>query len=518
MASASPLLITFFCFLLLSLTILATSRSSLIEELNRPPPPDFAATVAANCARDPSLRYCNCSADLPNVYKSTVVARHLCVESRNPDCNRSFPRIDLRSRPNLAPLYLSFAFFWAYCPSSVLAIDLANNSLAGGFPSAILLCTHILSLDLSYNALAGDVPVDLFSNLHNLSSLNLSYNHFSECGSDCAPFFRLFNSSSFIHSGLRPEDHRHSSEITATVLLLTGVLASIFFLLCIVCVLVRRRKGDRYQFTTEALREATRGFGERNLIRKGEKEDLYVGRLRNGLQIEVHVQRGRASKAFLRAFEEDCTSLLRLRHRNLAKVIGWCNERELLAVVVEMAHICSVEEWLLQQSPPWKQRLKVLMGVVDGVCYLEEHWPRVGYDIRTRSISLTREIEPLISKVGVGISDSESKKVQRLGLFVLELIANKRPREVFEAGETGLIEWVKVQFPAQVKKLIDEKMKPTATTLEQIRQIISIALEAAANASSSSMSHVCRLLRKACAVDQEIQKQTRSRSHKHHRR
>lgn len=106
-------------------------------------------------------------------------------------------------------------------------------------------------------------------------------------------------------------------------------------------------------------------------------------------------------------------------------------------------------------------------------------------------------------------------------MFVLELIANKRPREVFEAGETGLIEWVKVQFPAQVKKLIDENMKPTATALEQIRQIISIALEAAANASSSSMSHVCRLLRKACAVvhgrHQEIHKQARSGSHKHHR-
>lgn len=121
------------------------------------------------------------------------------------------------------------------------------------------------------------------------------------------------------------------------------------------------------------------------------------------------MQRGRASEAFRRAFEEDCRRLLRLRHRNLAKVIGWCNEGELLAVVVEMAHICSVEEWLHLQSPPWKQRLKVLMGVIDCICYLEEHWPRVGYDIRTRSISLTREIEPLISKVRVRNSDSESK-------------------------------------------------------------------------------------------------------------
>ncbi|URD99971.1 Leucine-rich repeat family protein [Musa troglodytarum] len=502
-----------FFFLLSFAVITATLPSALIEELNKPPPPEFTALVSNNCALDPSLRYCNAvTTDLAGIYKSTVVARHLCAESSNPDCNFSFAKIDLRSRPRVVPLYLSFAFFWSYCPSSIRTIDLANNCLHGAFPSEVLRCAQIQSLDLSHNLLVGDVPLAGLASLANLSFLNLSYNRFSECNIEGVELFRRFDSSSFIHSGLLPGDHRHGSEITATILLLVGVLVSVLSVVGLIGRLLLRQRRDK--FTTAMLRKATNGFSETNLVRKAEGEDVYIGRLRDGAEIEVHVQRG---KAFRRTFGEECRILAQLRHKNVAKVIGWCDGRDMQAVVTEGVLVRSVEEWLVV-APPWKQRLKVMMGVMDGICYLDEHWPRVGYDLRTRSVLLREDIEPSIYKFKVRSPDSESEKVYRLGMFVLEVVANKRPREALEASETGFIDWVRLQCPAQIKKVVDQKMKLTAASLEQIKQVTAVALECTDVSAEGSltMKHVLRMLRRACAPSSAQAVHGHHHHHHHH--
>ncbi|KAJ8490316.1 hypothetical protein OPV22_012037 [Ensete ventricosum] len=430
MAETSSTLTAFF-FLLFIAVITATLPSTLIEELNKPPPPEFTALVVSNnCARDPSLRYCNAvTTDLAGIYKSTVVARHLCAESSNPDCNFSFAKIDLRSRPRVAPLYLSFAFFWSYCPSSIRTINLANNSLHGAFPSDVLRCAQIQSLDLSHNLLVGDIPMAGLASLANLSFLNLSYNRFSECNREGVELFRRFDSSSFIHSGLLPGDHRHGSAITATILLLVGVLVSVLSVVGLIGRLLLRQRRDK--FTTAMLRKATNGLSETNLVRKAEGEDVYIGRLRDGAEMEVHVQRG---KGFRRTFGEECRILAQLRHKNVAK--------------------------------PWKQRVKVMMGVMDGICYLDEHWPRVGYDLRTRSVLLREDVEPFDLQVqgpksGFRIQEGIHGGNVRIGGGGGQQEAK---RSALEESETG---WVRLQCPAHIKKVVDEKMKLTAASLSR---------------------------------------------------
>ncbi|CAL9051274.1 unnamed protein product [Musa banksii] len=226
-------------------------------------------------------------------------------------------------------------------------------------------------------------------------------------------------------------------------------------------------------------------------------------------------QRG---KAFRRTFGEECRILAQLRHKNVAKVIGWCDRRDMQAVVTEGVHVRSVEEWLVV-APPWKQRLKVMMGVMDGICYLDEHWLRVGYDLRTRSVLLREDIEPSICKFKVRNQDSESTNVYWLGMFVLEVVANKRPREALEASETGFIDWVRLQCPAQIKKVVDEKMKKlTAASFEQIKQVTAVDLECtdvSANG-SPTMKHVSRMLRRACVPSSAQAIHAHHHHHHHH--
>ncbi|KAE9600869.1 putative non-specific serine/threonine protein kinase [Lupinus albus] len=179
--------------------------STVVEDLkNLHPPPDFNTTIMNNCQNNPSLRYCNSYPymNIDEIFKYSIVASHLCNESKNPNCVESFDKVDIRNRPNIASLYLSFDFFWKYCPLSIVSIDISNNYVKGSFPNDVLHCTQIKGLDLSMNEFFGEIPIQSFSLLTNLTFLNLSYNCFSESEelSD-SEFFKRFSPSSFIDSG-----------------------------------------------------------------------------------------------------------------------------------------------------------------------------------------------------------------------------------------------------------------------------------------------------------------------------
>lgn len=412
---------TFHLFLVLTTSTFLFSilSATLIEDLNTlHPPPDFNSTLFNNCAHNPSHKYCNSSPmDLTEIFKSTIVASYLCNESKNPNCIESFPKIDLRNRPKIVPLYLSFSFFWKYCPISIVSIDLANNSLKGNFPKEVLLCNQIQALDLSFNQLSGDFPVEIFTSLINLTFLNLSYNHFSEIKVSDMEFLNRFNSSSFVHSGLLP---KHRNYTIKAVILLVGF--PVFVILMIVSMgwlcFVRPdylpgRCRRNHKFTTWMLKAATDGFSRKNLVSKGETFAIYRGILRDGTQVKIEIYRNDISREVLRNFVEECKVLVQLRHKNLVQVLGWCSSRRMRAIVTEWTDGETIELWLSgSAAPPWKNRLKVLIGVVEGMRYMHDQWPEIGYDLRTSSVLLSHNFKPLISRFTIKdhqISSTKSK-------------------------------------------------------------------------------------------------------------
>ncbi|XP_010243934.1 PREDICTED: putative leucine-rich repeat receptor-like serine/threonine-protein kinase At2g24130, partial [Nelumbo nucifera] len=456
--------------------------ASVVEDLNNLQPPlDFHSTVANNCLMNPSLRYCNYSStDLPNIFKSTIVADHLCNESKNLNCDALFTKIDLRNRPKIAPLYLSFTFFWRYCPLTILSIDLSNNSITGAFPSEILYCSQIHSLDLSHNDLSGDVPTQSFSPLTNLTLLNLSYNHFSESKISDSPFFERFNSSSFVHSGLLP-DHR-KFKIKAVILLI-GFPIFVVLMVGFLGWLCFRRQDilpsvlkHRHNFTPTMLNAATAGFSEKNLVGKSRGVEIYKGILKDRTEVRIEIYNEKIANQIRRKFVQECQILVQLSHKNLVRVLGWCDNRGLRAIVTEWTDGGNIESWL-SGYPPWKHRLKVLTGLMEGMYYLQEQWPEVDYDLRASSVMLSHDREPLISRFKVGEQNSTSKKIYRLGILLMEMVANRRPQEDSEKSETGFIEWMRMNYPGNVENVIDGRVKKAGGgASEQAGQIIGIAL------------------------------------------
>lgn len=155
---------------------------------------------------------------------------------------------------------------------------------------------------------------------------------------------------------------------------------------------------------------------------KSEGVDIYRGVLRDGSEARIEIYwDDDISRESQQRFAEECKVLALLRHKNIVRVLGWCNGRRLRAIVTEWMEAKNVEIWLLGSSPPWKHRLKILMGVVEGVCYLQEEWPQVGYDLRTASLMLSDDLEPLISRFKVADQSSSTRSKYtstKLGLRV----------------------------------------------------------------------------------------------------
>jgi len=346
--------------------------------------------------------------DLDEIFKHTIVASHLCNESNNPNCVESFPKIDLCNRPNIASLYLSFTFFWKYCPLSIQSIDFSNNSIKGGFPNDVLYCTQIQSLDLSFNEFSGEIPIQSFSSLTNLTFLNLSYNCFSESEISDSQFFKKFNASSFLHSGALID---HKKFTIKAIILLVGfpilVILMVIFMgwLCFQRpdFLPRILQSSRgYTFTAAILKAATCGFSNKNLVGKSDIVHIYKGVLRDGTEVKIEMYWDDISRDSYHKFVEECKILSELNHKNLVKVLGWCKGRKFRAVITEWTEDVNVEMWLLGASPSWNHRVKVLMGVVECMLYIHEEWPEVDYDLKTSSVLLSDELEPLISRFQVG--------------------------------------------------------------------------------------------------------------------
>ncbi|KAK1280100.1 L-type lectin-domain containing receptor kinase S.1 [Acorus gramineus] len=231
----------------------------------------------------------------------------------------------------------------------------------------------------------------------------------------------------------------------------------------------------QHSFTPSMLKGATDGFAEENLVEKSRKSETYRGVLSDGTEVGIEVWRGRISSEFHKIFIEECRVLVQLDHDRLIQVLGWCDRRELRAVVKEWMDGETGEEWL-SRSPSWRNRLKVLVGVAEAMRYLQEQWPLIDYDLRTCNVIVSENQEPLVSKLKVGDQRSESEKVYKFGVLLLELVANRRPQEEFERGETEFVEWMRMHYPENVREVIDGAMKRPSRGYNQVVQAIGIGL------------------------------------------
>ncbi|KAG6513551.1 proline-rich receptor-like protein kinase PERK3 [Zingiber officinale] len=155
-----------------------------------------------------------------------------------------------------------------------------------------------------------------------------------------------------------------------------------------------------YIFTKAELMAATNGFDEGLLLGQGGAGKVYLGKLPSGQPVAIkRINRERK----VAEFYAEVAILAKLRHRNLATLVGYClGEREHSLVYEYMAG-GNLARALSSGELTWRRRLQVAVDVAEGLAYLHGH-PEgavIHRDVKPTNVLLTEAGLAKLSDFGV---------------------------------------------------------------------------------------------------------------------
>lgn len=181
------------------------------------------------------------------------------------------------------------------------------------------------------------------------------------------------------------------------------------------------------EFSFEMLLQATDNFSDQHKIGSGSFGSVYHATLDDGRQVAVKRAESMASSSFLgptkrqedmdNAFVNELEFLSNLNHKNLVRLLGYCEDRNELILVYEYMNNGSLHHHLhkLESSPlmHWSERIKVALDAARGIEYLHVYAvPQIIHrDIKSSNILLDASWTAKVSDFGLslmGPKDDES--------------------------------------------------------------------------------------------------------------
>ncbi|TKY51088.1 Cysteine-rich receptor protein kinase 25 [Spatholobus suberectus] len=286
------------------------------------------------------------------------------------------------------------------------------------------------------------------------------------------------------------------TEVIAIVVVLVVVLAMLF---CFGYGFIRikarkkRKASDRENFgpqntTLESLEfdlatieAATNKFSEERRIGKGGYGEVYKGILPDGEEIAVK-RLSTNSRQGVEEFKNEVLLIAKLQHKNLVRLIGFCQEDKEKILIYEYVPNRSLDHFLFdpqkRRQLTWSERYKIIKGIARGILYLHEdsRLKIIHRDIKPSNVLLDNGINPKISDFGMarmvatdqiqGCTNrvvgtygymspeyamhgqfSEKSDVFSFGVMVLEIISGKKNSCSFESCRVDdLLSYVSIKF------------------------------------------------------------------------
>eukprot|EP00250_Pteridium_aquilinum_P022091 c25299_g1_i1 orf=112-3003(-) len=314
--------------------------------------------------------------------------------------------------------------------ASLETLDLSNNNLSGSIPESLTRLTNLVVLNLENNNLTGEIPAALLERKQN-SALTFEFSGNPLCQNSSAVACTLPTSSSKskYHIGL-------IIGVTIPILLLVIV---VIIGLTIFCCWKKRTpvtlKGNLHnncstqqeisqrqcsnpesvinkplpvhylqEFTFEEIKIATNDFNTQ--LGMGGFGPVYKGTLKDGQIVAFKVASNslhQGSKEFL----NEVDLLSRIHHKNLVRLLGYCNEGKLVLVYEFMSNgslfDCLHGQFAKDSPLPWRTRLNILVDAAQGFDYLHNGCnPQIIHrDIKSSNILLNHMLEAKISDFGI---------------------------------------------------------------------------------------------------------------------
>jgi serine/threonine protein kinase len=286
-------------------------------------------------------------------------------------------------------------------------------------------------------------------------------------------------------------------------------LASSTFILALVTVIflvIRRRiryaelredwevEFGPHRFSYKDLFHATEGFKNKNLLGIGGFGRVYKGVLRKS-KSEVAVKRvSHESRQGMKEFIAEVVSMGRLRHKNIAQLLGYCRRKGELLLVYDYMPNGSLDKYLhdnTMQTLDWAQRFRIIQGVASGLLYLHEDWEQVVIhrDIKASNVLLDAEMNGRLGDFGlarlydhgtdpqtthvVGTMGYIAPELTRMGrastltdvfafgVFLLEVTCGRRPITQQDGQDVPfmLVDWVLEHWQqASLPSVVDTRL------------------------------------------------------------
>lgn len=184
--------------------------------------------------------------------------------------------------------------------------------------------------------------------------------------------------------------------------------------------------GNLEEFSLQILLEATNNFSDDKKIGTGSFGSVYYGILEDGR--EAAIKRAETSNSCSYAVEtrrqedkddafiHELESLSRLNHKNLVRLLGFCEDSNERVLVYEYMHNGTLHDHLykLESSPlrSWAARIKVALHAARGIEYLHKYAvPQIIHrDIKSSNILLDGTWTAKVSDFGLSLMGPEDDR------------------------------------------------------------------------------------------------------------
>ncbi|XP_050234166.1 LRR receptor-like serine/threonine-protein kinase IOS1 [Mercurialis annua] len=309
-------------------------------------------------------------------------------------------------------------------PPAITSLNLSSSGLNGEINSDIANLKSLTSLDLSNNSLSGSVP-DFLSEMTSLKVLNLTGNNLTGT-IPVALFERSQKGSLLLSVGGNPElcpslscekKKKNSIVVPVVASVAAFLILAATSVIILRCFFVRSKtkiktsheaNGDpmelkKRQFAYSEILRITNNFAK--ILGKGGFGTVYYGILDDQTQVAVKIL-SPSSVQGQKEFQAEVKLLLRVHHRNLTALVGYCNEGTNMGLIYEYMANGNLEDYLIdsnRNSLSWETRLRIAVEAAQGLEYLHNGCkPQIVHrDVKTTNILLNDTFQAKLADFGL---------------------------------------------------------------------------------------------------------------------
>ncbi|KAM3320200.1 leucine-rich repeat receptor-like protein kinase TDR [Capsicum chacoense] len=453
----------------------------------------------------------------------------------------------------------------------LVCMNFRRNLLTGIIPWEISAIPSISEVDLSHNFLTGTIPSH-FANSSTLESFNVSYNQLTGPVPSSGSIFSSLHSSNFIgNEGLcgtvlqkpcrtdgleagamevKPQPKKTAGAIVWIMAAAFGI--GLFVLIagsrCFQANYSRRFSADRevgpwkltafqrLNFTADDVLECLTMTDK--ILGMGSTGTVYKAEMPGGETIAVKKLWGKHKEAIRqrRGVLAEVDVLGNVRHRNIVRLLGCCNNNECTMLLYEYMPNGSLDDLLHGKNKDanlvadWLTRYKIALGVAHGICYLHHDCDPVivHRDLKPSNILLDGELEARVADFGVAkliqcdesmsviagsygyiapeyaytLQVDEKSDIYSYGVVLMEILSGKRSVEPEFGDGNSIVDWVKskIKIKNGINDVLDKNAGASCISVkEEMMLLLRVALLCTSRnpADRPSMRDVISMLQEA---------------------